>query len=128
MEKILRSLIGAVVLMSTAVFAGEPASELDPKVAVKLICQRTNLLPARVEVAFVVDGSTKNQDGFETKHVRRVAAIHPVVEGGVTVRRLVYYDLFWNDTLGWFMWEVRAERGGDAVYRWSERGGETVVK
>ncbi len=128
MEKILRSLIGAVVLMTTAVFAGEPVNDLDPRVAVKLICQRTNQMPERVEIAFVVDGSTKNQDGFETKHVRRVAAIHPVVNGGATVRRLVFYDLFWNDSLGWFMWEVRAERGGDAVYRWSERGGETVVR
>ena|SRR6476620_3282866 len=128
MEKILRSVIGAVVLISTAVFAAEPTSDLDPKVAVKLICQKVNLAPERIEVGFIVDGSTKNQDGFESKHVRRVAAIHPVLEGGVMVRRVVYYDVFWNDSLGWFLWEVRSERGGDAIYRWSERGGETVVK
>ena len=128
MEKILRSLIGAVVLVSTVVFAAEPANELDPKVAVKLIGQKAKLAPERIEIAFIVDGSTKGQDGFESKHVRRIAAIHPVQEGGVVVRRAVYYDVLWNDNLGWFLWEIRTERGGDAVYRWSERSGETVVK
>ncbi len=41
-------------------------------------------------------------------------------------RRLVFYDLFWNDALGWFMWESRPERTGDAVYIWSELKGEIV--
>lgn len=117
-----------VALVTGAVYAGEPTADLDPKVATRLIGMKVNLNADRIEVAFIVDGSSKEKDGFETKYVRRVAAILPVAEGGVLVRRLVFFDVYWNDSLGWFLWESRAERGGDAVYRWSERGGETVVK
>lgn len=42
--------------------------------------------------------------------------------------RLVYHDFFWNESLGWFMWESRPERTGDAVYIWSELKGVIVVR
>lgn len=128
MEKILRSVVGAVVLFSTAVFAGEPAHELDPKTAVKLICLRSNLIEQRVEIAYIDEGALKGGDGFEYRNVRRVAAIHPMPERGSLVRRVVIYDFKWNDSLGWYLREVRTEKGGDAVYCWSENGGATVVR
>ena len=128
MRKFLLSMIGAVALISTTGFAAEPANELTPKEAVKLIALKSDVLANTVEVSFIVEGSAKCGDGFEVKHVRRVAAIHPVRDGASQTRRLVFYDLFWNESLGWFMWESRPERTGDAVYIWSELKGQIVNK
>lgn len=128
MRNIILSMIGAVALFSTTGFAAEPASELTPKEAVKLIALKSDVLANTVEVSFIVEGTAKCGDGFEVKHVRRVAAIHPVRDGASQTRRLVFYDLFWNESLGWFMWESRPERTGEAVYIWSELKGQIVNK
>jgi len=128
MRKFLLSIIGVCALFSATVFAAEPSSDLDPKEAVRLISLKSDLQANTISISFIVDGSAKCGKDFEVKSVRRVAAIHGVREGSLTVRRLVFYDLFWNESLGWFMWESRPERGGDAVYIWSELKGEIVNK
>lgn len=126
MMKNLLSLVGVCALLSSTVFAGEPTADLAPKEAARLVSLKANVPVNAIEVSFIVDGSAKCGEGFEVRHVRRVAAIHSVREGSLPSRRLVFYDLFWNESLGWFMWESRAERGGDAVYLWSEIKGEIV--
>jgi hypothetical protein len=128
MRNFILSIIGAVALFSTTGFAAEPTNELTPKEAVKLIALKSDVLANTVEVSFIVEGTAKCGEGFEVKHVRRVAAIHPVRDGASQTRRLVFYDLFWNESLGWFMWESRPERTGDAVYIWSELKGQIVNK
>jgi hypothetical protein len=126
MSKFLLSIIGAWSLISVTGFAAEPTADLAPKEAVRLISLKANILPNTIEIAFIVDGSARCGEGFEVKHVRRVAAIHAVRDGSSQSRRLVFYDLFWNGSLGWFMWESRPERAGDAVYIWSEIKGDFV--
>jgi hypothetical protein len=128
MRNFILSIIGAVALFSTTGFAAEPTSELTPKEAVRLIALKSDVLANTVEVSFIVEGTAKCGEGFEVKHVRRVAAIHPVRNGASQTRRLVFYDLFWNESLGWFMWESRPERTGEAVYIWSELKGQIVNK
>ncbi|MGC4017734.1 MAG: hypothetical protein QM755_24930 [Luteolibacter sp.] len=128
MTRILCFIVVVFSLVAAAAWAGPPTNELDPNVAARLVAMRTGAQPGQIEIAYIVDGSTREKDGFAATYVRRVAAIHPVLESGSQVRRVVYYDLVWNDSLGWFMSQNRTERGGDAVYRWSERGGATVVK
>ncbi|MEO7101332.1 MAG: hypothetical protein ABI162_18420 [Luteolibacter sp.] len=126
MRKFLLSIIGVLALFSATVFAGEPTNDLSPKDAVRLIAMKSNIPANSIEISFIVDGSAKCGEGFEVKHVRRVAAIHGVREGSTQSRKLVLYDLYWNETLGWFMWEARPERTGEAVYLWSELRGEIV--
>jgi hypothetical protein len=128
MRNFILAIIGAVALFSTTGFAAESTNELTPKEAVKLIALKSDVLANTVEVSFIVEGTAKCGEGFEVKHVRRVAAIHPVRDGASQTRRLVFYDLFWNESLGWFMWESRPERTGDAVYIWSELKGQIVNK
>lgn len=128
MRKFLLSIVGAVVMCATAGFAAEPARDLDPKQAVRLIALKSDVRENTIEIAFIVEGSSKCQGDFEVRHVRRIAAIHPVREGASQRRQLVFYDLYWNETLGWFMWESRVERTGDAVYIWSETKGQIVNK
>ncbi len=126
MRKFLLTIIGVCAWISATGFAAEPTVELAPKEAVRLISLKANVLANTIEIPFIVAGSAKCGEGFEVKHVRRVAAIHAVRDGSSQSRRLVYYDLFWNEALGWFMWESRAERTGDAVYIWSELRGDFV--
>ncbi len=126
MRKFLLTIIGVCALFSATGFAAEPTTDLAPKEAVRLVSLKANVLPNTIEIAFIVDGSARCGEGFEVKHVRRVAAIHAVRDGSLSSRRLVFYDLFWNEALGWFMWESRAERAGDAVYIWSELKGDFV--
>ncbi|MBC8126305.1 MAG: hypothetical protein H8M99_04055 [Gloeobacteraceae cyanobacterium ES-bin-144] len=125
MKNLIRLMIGVLAWSSTTVFALEPTNELSVKEAVRLITMKSNAPANTIEIAFIVDGSAKCE-GFEVKNVRRVAAIHGVQEGGKQSRKLVFYDLFWNEALGWFMWESRNERTGEAVYLWSELRGEIV--
>lgn len=115
-------------MLSATGFAAEPTVELAPKEAIRLIAIKTSVQENAVEIPFIVDGSAKCGEGFEVKHVRRVAAIHAVRDGASQSRRLVYHDFFWNESLGWFMWESRPERTGDAVYIWSELKGFIVVR
>ncbi|MGL5017639.1 MAG: hypothetical protein ACRDBP_05870 [Luteolibacter sp.] len=126
MRKFLLSIIGGFALLAFDASASEPTADLAPKEAVRLISLKANVLANTIEIPFIVAGSAKCGEGFEVKHVRRVAAIHAVRDGSSQSRRLVFYDLFWNDALGWFMWESRAERTGDAVYIWSELRGDFV--
>ena len=125
----MRSLIpflSAVVLGISSIFGAEPTREISPKVAVRLISVKSLVPENAIEIPFIVDGRAKCGPDFEVTEVRRVAAIHAVRENGRESRRLTFYDLFWNESLGWFMWESRNERGGDAVYIWSETRGIIV--
>ncbi len=126
MRKFLLSIIGVLAMASVTGFAAEPTQDLTPKAAVRLISMKSDVQENAIEISFIVDGSAKCGDGFEVKHVRRVAAILPVRDGSLQRRKLVFYDLFWNESLGWFMWESREERAGEAVYLWSELKGEIV--
>jgi hypothetical protein len=119
-------IVGVCGLFPATGFAAEPSAELAPKEAIRLISLKENVLPNAMEIAFIVEGSARCGEGFEVKHVRRVAAIHAVRDGARSSRRLVFHNLFWNEALGWFMWESRPERTGDAVYIWSEIRGEIV--
>lgn len=102
--------------------AAEPIRELSPAVAVNLISLRSNIPTATVEIAFIIDGTVREND-FEASHIRRVAAIHPQPS---LRRRLIFYDIYWNEVLGWFLWEARGEPGGDVVYLWTELQGAIV--
>ena len=128
MRKFLLSIAGVLAMFTTtvsSVSAAAPLHELSPKDAVRLIRLRSNVPENSVEISFIVDGVSKWGE-FEATHVRRVAAIHPVRGGNSQSRKLVFYDLFWNESLGWFMWESRLERTGEAIYIWSELKGEIV--
>lgn len=123
----IRSLVVAVLMAVAPCSAAAPDHELSPQTAVKLINQLIEDRAAQIEIAMIVDGS--GQAGpFEATHVRRVVAVHPVAEDGKRVRRMRCYDFHWNEVYGWFAWEKRVERGGDAVWIWSELLGERVVR
>lgn len=121
-----RSIVGAVVLMAGTCLAAEP-HPLHEEAATKLINLQLEGHQERIVIASIVEGTVK--DGpFEAKHVRRVVAIHPVLEDGKMVRRMCTYDFLWNEAYGWFTWQKREERGGDTVWIWSEVRGEVVVR
>jgi hypothetical protein len=122
---LLASFVGISLSLATTLVAAEPSVDLAPKEALRLIAMRSRVPAASIELAFIVDGSSR-LDAFDARHVRRVAAIHGVREGTSQRRKLVFYDLLWNESLGWFMWENRDERAGEAVYLWSELKGEIV--
>jgi hypothetical protein len=126
MRKFLLSMIGVFAMASLTGMAAEPTKDLLPKDAVRLIALKSNVQENTIEISFIVEGNAKCGVGFEVKNVRRVAAILPVRDGTSQRRRLVFYDLFWNESLGWFMWESREERTGEAVYLWSELKGQIV--
>jgi hypothetical protein len=126
MKTILRLLIGALACLACAIHAAEPTNELDPGTALRLVALKTGVNPSAIEIPFIIEGSSRCPAGFEARHVRRVATILPVREGSNQRRRLVFHEIHWNESLGWFMWESRAERAGEAVYLWSERKGHIV--
>lgn len=126
MRAILYPVVAAMVLSATAI-AAEPSSDLTEATAAKLIDLRSRNRTPRISIALIVEGSTR-ADAFETRHVRRVTAIHPVVEEGRQVRRIQTYDFQWTATYGWFLWEKRDEAGGETVWIWSESQGEVVVR
>ena len=121
-----RSIVGAVVLTAGAAFAAEPP-QLFAEPAAKLINLQIEGRQEQVVIASIIEGTVK-EGHFEAKHARRVVAIHPVPENGKMVRRMCTYDFLWSETYGWFTWERREERGGDAVWIWSELKGEVVVR
>lgn len=100
MRKLFLMIAGVVGMFSTAVSAIEPTTDLTPQEAVRLIVMKTNTRPNAVEISFIVEGTSKVSPGFEVKNVRRVAAIHPVRDGSNESRKLVFYDVFWNQSLG----------------------------
>lgn len=109
--------------------AAEPGGELDEALAVKLINLQLKQRAGEIRIATIRDGSSTSDCGtFHTNHVRRVTAVHPVPEEGRRVRRVRTYDFFWSPTYGWYAWEKREERGGEAIWIWSEILGETVVR
>ena len=112
-------------MLSNLSFAGEPTNDLSAKQAAKLIALMANVPENTIEISFIVDGKSKSES-FDVEDVRRVAAIHGVRIDGKQRRKLVFYDLFWNESLGWFMWECRNERSGEAVYLWSASRGAIV--
>ena len=123
----LRSIVGAVVMMAGACWAGEPTHDLTKDSAAKLINLLIEDYQERIAIVLINEGS-KVIDGLEEKNVRRVTAIHPVAEEGKRVRRVQCYDFQWNDDYGWYCWEKREERGVDVIYIFSELKGEVVVK
>jgi hypothetical protein len=123
----LRSLAFAVALTTGLSQAAEPDRDLDGATAVKLLNLQTRGRMPQTSIAMILEGSTKLAP-FEARHVRKVIAVHPVPEDGKMVRRMQVYDFYWSSEHGWFLWETRQERGGDAVWIWSELGGETVVR
>jgi hypothetical protein len=121
------SLVGAAVLATGTCLAAEPDHELAPQTAVKLINLLIEDREQQIEIAMIVEG--KSQQGpFQAEHVRRVVTVHPVQEEGKRVRRMRCYDFQWSPAYGWFTWEKRVERGGDAIWIWSELKGEVVVR
>lgn len=126
MTKILLTLAGVFALFASTVSAAPAATELTPKQAAALIAIRSGAPLNSIVISFIVDGDAQCGKGFAVTNVRRVASIHGVREGSKQSRKLVFYDLFWNDTLGWFLWESRPGRTGDEVYIWSELKGEIV--
>ncbi|MCW1915571.1 hypothetical protein OJ996_18440 [Luteolibacter sp. GHJ8] len=121
-----RSIVGAVVLTAGACFAAEPSPLLEAPAA-KLISLQTEGRQEQVVIAAILEGTVK--DGpFEATHARRVIAVHPTPENGKMVRRMCTYNFLWNEAYGWFTYEKREERGGDALWIWSELRGEVVVR
>jgi hypothetical protein len=123
----LRPLLAAAVIAAGTAAAAEPANELTADSAVRLIKLQIEDHSEQIQVAMIVEGSGK-AGPFEVKHLRRVVAIHPVAEDGRRVRRMRTYDFCWSEEYGWFAWEKRVERGGDAIWIWSERLGEVVIR
>ncbi|MGB6219727.1 hypothetical protein [Haloferula sp.] len=117
----------AGLLLLTSAFSAEPAGDLDPKAAVRLIALLNDISEKPIAIASIISG-TKSDEGFEASQVRRVTSIHPVAEEGSRVRRVRCYDFFWNETYGWFVYEKREGRGGDEVWIWSENLGDIVIK
>ncbi|MEM1084076.1 MAG: hypothetical protein AAGI48_08115 [Verrucomicrobiota bacterium] len=117
----------AMVFLGGMVVAAEPDRDLEPQQAVRLISLLNETAEGPIEIATIIEGSVEKR-GFEARHVRRVAAIHPVAEDGKRVRRVCRYDFYWNETYGWFVYEIRDGRGGDEFWIWSETKGEIVIK
>lgn len=111
----------------TVTMATAPTSELTDALTSKLINLRSQNRTPGISVALTLEGSTKSGP-FEIQHVRRVIAVHPVIENGRQVRKVHAYDLHWTPVYGWFLWEKREEPGGEAVWIWSELQGEVVIR
>lgn len=126
MRKILLLAAGVSGLVSGTVYSAEPTLDLQPKEAVRLIAMKDDIQPNTIEISFILDGTAGCGPGFEAKHVRRVASVQPVRDGSSSVRKVVFHNLYWNESLGWFMWQTNQERAGEVVYLWSELKGEIV--
>jgi len=115
------------IVMALPAHAVQPAVEPNDALISKLLNLRSQNRTPGIAVAMVLEGSTK-AGPFEVTNVRRVIAIHPVIENGRQVRRVNSYDLHWTPAYGWFLWEKRDEAGGETVWIWSELQGEVVVR
>jgi len=110
------------------VHAAEPTSELSGDLAKRLIAEVLEIRSSGINVASVIDGGKRSEDGFVERQVRRVTAVHPVLLDGRMVRRVRCYDFSWSSQYGWFYQESRTSRSGEEVRIWSETKGELVVK
>ncbi|MES2981856.1 MAG: hypothetical protein V4727_06045 [Verrucomicrobiota bacterium] len=117
-----------ILSLQGSLHAAEPTSELSEELAKRLVSEVLEIAPSGINVATVIEGGMRSKDGFEERDVRRVTAIHPVLEEGRMVRRVFSYDFSWSSKYGWFYKENRQTRGGEEVWIWSETEGELVVK
>ena len=108
--------------------AAEPTSDLSEELAKRLIAEVLEIRSSGINVATVIDGAKSSKDGFMEEDVRRVTAVHPILEDGRLVRRVRCYDFSWSPQFGWFYQESRFTRSGEEVWIWSEIKGESVVK
>ncbi len=111
-----------------SIHAAEPTSELSEDLAKRLISQVLDIGTNGINVATVINGAKRSEDGFEEGQVQRVTAVHPVLLEGRMVRRVRCYDFSWSPQYGWFCKEIRTSRSGEEVWIWSETKGELVVK
>ncbi len=111
-----------------SVYAAQPTSELSEELAKRLIAEVLDISPSGINVATVIEGGKRSENGFEERDVRRVTAIHAVLEEGRMVRRVRSYDFSWSSQYGWFYQEVRTSRSGEEVKIWSEIQGEVIMK
>lgn len=114
--------------LQSLLHAAEPTSEFTEELAKRLISEVFHIAPSGINVATVIEGGKRSEDGFEERDVRRVTAIHPVLLEGRMVRRVSSYDFSWSPKYGWFYKEIRTSRGGEEIWIWSETEGELVVK
>lgn len=109
-------------------YSAEPSSELDDDLAVRLIADILDVKTTGINVASVIQGEKRSEDGFVERHIRRVTAVHLVPENGRRVRRVRCYDFSWTPKYGWFYQETGSSRSGEEVMVWSEIRGEEIVK
>ena len=117
----------ALLFGAVSALAGPPTHELDEKIVTQLLKLKSRGSVREANVAMILEGSTR-MGPFDCSHVRRVTTVEPQPEGGSRVRRVVCREFHWSDRYGWFLWETREERGGDAVWIWSETEGEVVIR
>ncbi len=127
----MKSLLLAIPLLCLGLHglshAAEPTSELSEDLAKRLIAEVLDIRSGGINVATVLEGEKRSEDGFVESQVRRVTAVHPVLEDGRNVRRVRCYDFSWSPKYGWFYQETSSTRSGEEVRIWSETEGETVV-
>lgn len=120
-------LLFAMLWFSAVAVASPPTHDLDDKTALKIIQLQSRNTTPDVRIAMIQEGTSK-QGAFEVAHARRVTTVEATVEKGAKVRRMACREFHWSDEYGWFTWESRMERGGEAVWIWSELKGEVVVR
>lgn len=108
--------------------AAEPTSELSEDLAKRLISEVLDIKSGGINVASVIEGEKRSEDGFVERQVRRVTAVHPILEDGRMVRRVRCYDFSWTPRYGWFYQQIGSSRSGEEVLIWSETEGELIVK
>lgn len=109
-------------------YSAEPSNELDDNLAIQLIADILDVKITGINVASVIEGEKRSEDGFVERHIRRVTAVHLVLENGRRVRRVRCYDFSWTPKYGWFYQETGSSRSGEEVMIWSEARGEEIVK
>lgn len=128
----MKTLFFAILLFSlglqSSMNAAEPTSELSEELAKRLIADVLDIASGGINVATVIEGGKRSDDGFEESEVQRVTSIHPVLEEGRMVRRVRCYDFSWSQKYGRFYKEFRTSRAGEEVWIWSETEGKSVVK
>lgn len=120
-------LVTLLLCFAPLVCVAAPPKELDEAAVIRIVTLLNRGKVSGLRVALIQEGTVR-KDSFEFAHVRRVTFVEPVAENGSRVRRVTCRDFYWNEAYGWYVWETRQERGGDAVWIWSELQGEVVVR